>query len=284
MENGVPKCQEEITVVPFPPPLFPFIPLPLLSLVFLPGVGVFSEAIVTVNDFSLLAIITFVPGDCRPLSGLWQALTAISSFLLRTNFLRGRKHFFVPLLSLCPSFSPSLHLASHLQDLCHRKSPHWGGWWRNPEEGVGCLDATRRGSISWEEAPRLLLFMPCLDHLCIAADTPAVTGKRRDHCGYFMKSVRGSFSVAEAESGAFTALSLIFSFFPPSSFYIIQSKSDILWRRAQSFFFFLFLSCFFSFFFKGGKEWEPPGTFPFSILRFYSLGKRSFCISFFKRV
>lgn len=73
---------------------------------FLLGVGVFSEAIVTVNDFSLLAIITFVPGDCSRLSGLWQALTAISSFLLCTNFLGGAQkkilfHSFFPSFSAC---------------------------------------------------------------------------------------------------------------------------------------------------------------------------------------
>lgn len=62
----------------------------------------------------------------------------------------------------------------------------------------------------------------------MAADPAAVTETRGDHCGYFMKSVRGSFSVAQPERRAFTALSLIFSFFPPSSFYIIQSKSDSL--------------------------------------------------------
>lgn len=55
---------------------------------FLLGVEVFSEAIVTVNDFSLLAIITFAPGDCSQLSGFWQALTAISFFLLPSKFLR----------------------------------------------------------------------------------------------------------------------------------------------------------------------------------------------------
>lgn len=110
--------------------------LALLSLVFppTPPVGVFPEAIITVNDFSLLAIITFVPGDCSWLSGLWQALTAISSFQLHTNFLGGAQkkilfRSFFPLFLCVPPVPLSClpFLGALDQDGAHR-----GVWWRNP--------------------------------------------------------------------------------------------------------------------------------------------------------
>lgn len=81
---------------------------------FLLGVGVFSEAIITVNDFSLLAIVTFAPGDCSQLSGLWQALTAISSFLLPSKFLgeaqKENTFSFLFLFFLYVSPFPLLHI------------------------------------------------------------------------------------------------------------------------------------------------------------------------------
>lgn len=106
---------------------------------FLLGVQDFSEAIVTVNDFSLLAIITFVPGDCSRLSGLWQALTAISSFLLCTNFLRGAQkkilflHFPSPSRAspsplLCPCSAPRRICGENLT------AKHMGGTGTSPGE------------------------------------------------------------------------------------------------------------------------------------------------------
>lgn len=215
---------------------------------FLLGVGVFSEAIVIVNDFSLLAIITFVPGDCSRLSGLWQALTAISSFLLRTNSLRGaqKKILFpsFPLPSLCLSFPSALPLplSALLQE---------GSVGRNSQQ------STREAlGHCWER--KCLLGGSTLALVIHAVfvpidDPPAAREKGRDRCGYFMKKARGSFSALSAERRAFTALCLIFSFFPPSSFYIIQSKSDSLWRTAQSLF-----SFFFSFSFY--LRWERVGA------------------------
>lgn len=171
-----------------------------------------------------------MPGDCSWLSGLWQALTAISSFQLHTNFLGGsqKKILFRSFPPLFPRVPPVPFPASLSWELWPRMGAHRGVWWRNPQRGVGHLDAPRGETSPGKEHPSFCDPGHVWAQVCLSADPPAVTETRRDHCRYFMKSVRGSFSVAQPESRAFTALSLIFSFFPPSSFYIIQSKSDSL--------------------------------------------------------
>lgn len=131
---------------------------------FLLGVGVFPEAIVTVNDFSLLAIITFVPGDCSWLSGLWQALTAISSFQLHTNFLRGAQkkilfRSFSPLFLHVPPFPLSClpSLGALPQD-----GDTQGSLVEKPAVRCGEFGCIQGGNISREEAPQLLFPRLCL--------------------------------------------------------------------------------------------------------------------------
>lgn len=131
---------------------------------FLLGVGVFPEAIVTVNDFSLLAIITFVPGDCSWLSGLWQALTAISSFQLHTNFLRGAQkkilfRSFFPLFRRVPPFP--LSCLSFLGALAQDGGTQ-GSLVEKPTVRCGTFGCIQGGNISREEAPQVLLPEPCL--------------------------------------------------------------------------------------------------------------------------